>query len=673
MNLCFLWHMHQPDYRNKAGIMQMPWVFLHAIKDYYDMPWMLSLYPQMKATFNITPPLIQQLELYYEEPARYDKFLSLWLTDPQRLEEKERAWLIKICKSSQYDTMVQGLTRYEELYYHEHLNNQELRDLEVLFLLSWCGVYLKRHNKLVAKLIEKQRDYQEEDKKNLLEELSTFVASIFDFYRELHEKGQISLSTTPLNHPILPLLIDMQNGVRANPHTEIPKNHLSLYDDAKLQVQRARELFKERFHFLPEGFWPAEGAVDPKSVDLLYECGVRWIATDEEILFKSLNSTSKENLYHSYSYKNMCMVFRDKALSDFIGFEYRQQKGIDAANHFIHELQKRESTDPKSSVFVILDGENAWEFFTNNGFDFFDPLYKKLTDLEWCSTKTMDEIAALEHKELQNLGVGSWIHGALNTWVGHPEKTRAWELLYNTKREFEHHKSKLEAQTLEEIQKHFLAAECSDWFWWYGDDHYSEFGAEFDMLFRSHLIDIYDLMQITAPSDIFIPIIKDVSTQNFHSKPQSDISPDINGRHDSFFEWIGCGVIDESKLFSTMDRDRGVIKSILYGKDSSKLYFAFKSRKEEYTTPQKLRILIDPLEIDTELSLQNQKVMLGDCELVLYVDYWIEMSLDISTIANETLSLRFELCSDTEVLQTLPGFGHLSIDLVRDYSSNWFV
>lgn len=673
MNLCFLWHMHQPDYRNKEGIMQMPWVFLHAIKDYYDMPWMLSLHENMKATFNITPPLMQQLELYYEKPAGHDKFLSLWTLDPQELEESERAWLIKICKSSQYETMVKGMPRYEELYYHEHLNNQELRDLEVLFILSWCGVYLKTHNEMVRKLIEKQREFDEGDKEILLEELSRFVASIFDFYTELHQKGRISLSTTPLNHPILPLLIDMQNGVRANPHTDIPKNHLPLYEDAKLQIERARELFEGKFHFLPEGFWPAEGAVDPKSVELLYACGVRWIATDEEILFKSLNSSNRESLYHSYSYKDMCMVFRDKPLSDLIGFHYRQKEGTDAANHFLGELQKRESADPQSSVFVILDGENAWEFFTHNGFDFFDALYKKLSESQWCSTKTMDEIASQEHRELSTLGVGSWIHGSLNTWVGHPEKTKAWELLYITRRDFEHHKNSCELQVLEQIQSHFLAAECSDWFWWYGDDHYSEFGAEFDRLFRSHLIDIYDLMHITAPADMFIPIIKDVSTQNFHTKPQSDISPHINGRHDSFFEWIGCGVIDESKLYSTMDRDRGLIKSILYGKDSTKVYFAFKARKNEHLRPQNLRILIDPIEIDTEITLKNQKMMLGECELVLYVDQWIEFSIDISRISSEMLSLRFELCSDSEVLQALPGFGHLSIDLVRDYSSNWFV
>ena len=673
MKVCFLWHMHQPDYRNKEGVMQMPWVFLHAIKDYYDMPWMLSRYENLKATFNITPTLIEQLSLYYESPAKYDKFLSLWASDPQGLLEKERKWLIKICKSSQYETMVQGVSRYEELYYHDHHNNQELVDLEVLFLLSWCGVYLKTHNELVRSLTSKKRDYNKQDKEALLAELSKFIRSIFSFYIQLHEKGQIALSTTPLNHPILPLLIDMQNGVRANPHTNIPKNHQSLYEDAKLQITRAQTLFKNYFGFEPQGFWPAEGAVDPKSVELFLECGVRWIATDEEILFKSLGEHKREKLYFPYNYQGICIGFRDKALSDLIGFTYRDKKAKEAADHFMHELYKRENTQEDRSVFVILDGENAWEFFKNNGYDFFDALYSHFEHTSWCETLTMDEVLQTQQQELQALGVGSWIHGALNTWVGHPEKTKAWELLFVAKKDYEHHKEKLSAEVQEQIIKHFLAAECSDWYWWYGDDHFSEFGAEFDTLFRSHLIAIYDLMHASPPSDMFLPIIKDVSTQDFHIKPQSDISPTINGRHDSFFEWIGCGVIDESKLFSTMDRDRGLIQKILYGKEGRKLYFAFEAMSEEFIHPQKLTIIIDPLGIEASVDLQGQKSSFEGCEIELVADKWIEFSIELHSVEITELFLRFELHDHSDVIQILPGFGQLHVDLKRDYSQNWFV
>ena len=673
MKVCFLWHMHQPDYRNKEGIMQMPWVFLHAIKDYYDMPWMLSRYEKLKATFNITPTLIEQLSLYYEDPTKYDKFLSLWASEPQTLLEEERKWLIKISKSSQYDTMVKGMSRYEELYYHDNFNNQELLDLEVLFLLSWCGVYLKTHNALVRTLIEKKMGYSSEDKKQLLAELSKFIASLFGFYKSLYEKGQIALSTTPLNHPILPLLIDMQNGVRANPHTNIPKNHQSLYEDAKLQITRAQTLFFEHFGFTPQGFWPAEGAVDPKSVALFLECGVRWIATDEEILFKSLGEHQREKLYFPYNYQGICIGFRDKALSDLIGFTYRDKKAQEAAEHFMAELQKREKEHEDRSVFVILDGENAWEFFDNNGYDFFDALYSRLSGAHWCETLTMDENLHNQQQELPTLGVGSWIHGALNTWVGHPEKTKAWELLFVAKSDYERRKMKLSNEVIDEITKHFLAAECSDWYWWYGDDHFSEFGAEFDKLFRSHLISIYDLMRTSPPSDMFLPIIKDVSTQDFHIKPQSDISPTINGRHDSFFEWIGCGVIDESKLFSTMDRDRGLIQKILYGKENTKLFFAFEAISEDFIHPQELTIIINPLEIEVSIDLKSKKSSFDGYEIELVANKWIELSIELDSIAISEVFIRFELHNNGDVIQTLPGFGQLQIDMKCDYSQNWFV
>lgn len=665
--------MHQPDYRNESGMMQMPWVFLHAIKDYYDMPWMMSRHEGIKATYNITSPLIEQLKLYYHMPQNNDKFLSFWLREPSQLDEVEREFLIKICKSTQYDTMLSGFDRYKELYIQEHYNNSELVDLEVLFLLSWCGVYLKTTNLLVKELIKKQRDYSHNDKENLLNELSKFVAIIFNYYGELNNKGCISLSTTPLNHPILPLLIDMQNGVRANINTKIPKDHVSLKEDAVIHVQRAQELFKNTFGFMPRGFWPAEGGVDENTVALLKSCGIEWMATDEEILFKSLNSNTRENLYIPYNCNGMVIGFRDHALSDLIGFTYRHKEPHDASANFLSELQKIEHSSHNATVFVILDGENAWEFYKNNGFDFFDSLYTRLQQAPWCHTVTMDEVLEFNQKKLPYIAPGSWIHGSFDTWVGHSEKTRAWELIYLTKRDYEHHKNNLNDATKAKILNHFLAAESSDWFWWYGDDHYTEFGVEFDELFRSHLITIYDAMNITAPADLFIPIIQDRSVQDFWLQPQSDISPNINGWHDSFFEWIGCGVVDESKLFSTMDRARGPINRILYGQDDDKLYFAFEADIDALCKANNINIIIDPLGVAGKVSFENKKTFVGTLEVEVACGNWLELSVNKTTIQNDEIFIRFELEQDDSVIQTLPGFGELKIDLGNDYSRNWFI
>lgn len=414
--------MHQPDYRDSSGIMQMPWVFLHSIKDYYDMPWMLSRQKGLKATFNITPPLIEQIKLYYNEPHKNDMFLSLWLQDPSLLSETDRAWMIKICKSTQFKTMVEPLPSYALLYKQERYNNSELFDLQVLFILSWCGVYLRTHNKLVIALIKKERYYSYEDKKFLLQELSSFISGIFSYYTELANEGVIALATTPLNHPILPLLMDMNNATKANAATHIPQQHVSLADDALLQVKRAQVMFKETFGFEAVGFWPAEGAVDEKSVELLKSCGIKWIATDEEILFKSLKNYERNVLYHSYDYQDMRMGFRDHTLSDLIGFTYQFWEPKKAAEHFISSLFPIHEQDKDSIVFVILDGENAWEFYENNAFDFFDALYSKLQETSWLTSVHMDEVIKLLAYPLETLSPGSWIHGEFNTWVGHPEK-----------------------------------------------------------------------------------------------------------------------------------------------------------------------------------------------------------------------------------------------------------
>ena len=665
--------MHQPDYRNSDGIMQMPWVFLHAIKDYYDMPWMMARHDGLKATFNITAPLIEQLELYYKEPQRYDKFLSLWILSPEILDEHQRAWILKLLNSTQFDTMVKEFPRYVELYHKEHISNSELIDLEILFILSWCGVYLKKNSTLVKELIDKQRDYNVEDKVSLLVELSRFVSGIFKYYSKLSNEGIISISTTPLNHPILPLLLDMNNAKLANPSTNIPNEALSLADDAKKQVIQAKILFEKTFGFLPNGFWPAEGAVDEKSVALLRENGIKWIATDEAILFKSLNSSDRNQLYTPYDYNAMCMGFRDRDLSDLIGFEYRHKNAQNAADNFTSELQKIENQNSSSTAFVILDGENAWEFYKNNGYDFFDALYKNFIQSIWCKTLTMDEVYKLDKVELPYLLPGSWVHGEFNTWVGHKEKTRAWELIYITKKDYERYQDSLSDIQKGQISKHFLAAECSDWFWWYGDDHYTEFAIEFDELFRNNLITIYELMEIIPPSDMFLPILQHKSAGNFWLKPQSDISPSIDGKRNLFFEWLGCGIVDESKIFSTMDNQRGPIEKIVYGQDDEKLYFVFDTKIKKICSSDFIHIIIEPLNVREKVSMKNQITFIGDLEVEVACDDILEMSIEKKLIDIDEISILFKIEENQKIIQTLPGFGELKINLDNDYSQNWFI
>lgn len=663
--------MHQPDYRGIDGVMSMPWVFLHGIKDYYEMPWLLSKHEGVKASFNITAPLIEQLNLY-SEPLKNDHFLSLWYKNTKELEEKERQWLIKTCKSTQYDTMVKPIEEFRLLYDKDTLDEGELLDFEVLFMLSWCGNYLRQENSVIIELFKKKKNYTQEDKVILLETLTEFIKTILPFYATLQEKGIISLSTTPYNHPILPLLLNMDNAKYANEHTTIVENHFSLRDDAIEQVERSINLYEETFGSKPKGFWPAEGAVDEESVAIYKERGISWIATDEAILFKSLENDTRANLYKPYDFNGVSIGFRDHALSDLIGFNYRFKSGKDASDHFMEVIEPI-SQNEDSTLFVILDGENAWEFFDNNAYDFFNALYSRFQSTSWCKTVTMDEVSKVKNRgTLDKLAPGSWIHGNFDTWSGHSEKNRAWELIYQTKSDYEHHKKDISDDTIKKIQAHFLVAECSDWFWWYGDDHVTEFGSEFDTLFREHLISIYKLLNAHPPADLFVPIISHKSEVSFLIKPQSTISPSIDGKDNSFFEWLGAGSIDESKLYSTMDRVRGPIEKIYYGQDNNNIYIAFEGKIEELKSSNLiLEVYIEEMQKTISFSM-NDIYNENGIKFVIYERIELELS-KMNCVDCRMIHLRFEILQGKEIIQTMPGYGALAINLDESYTANWFV
>ena len=668
-----MWHMHQPDYRNREGVMQMPWVFLHAIKDYYDMPWIAAKYEKIQVTFNITSPLLEQLKLYTTRPQQSDLFLSLWLKDPAQLKEQEKNWLVKLCKSAQLETMAESLPHYKVLYHQEHFTSAELTDLEVLFILAWCGNYLRTQNTAVQSLIKKEKNYSEDDKAHLLDVLAQFIAGIWDFYKHLHDEKRITISTTPFYHPILPLLMDMKNAQKANPQTVIPEMYETLEKDASLQVQKAQALFSDTFGYETDVFWPAEGAVDISSVNLMSSLGIRCIATDEAILFKSLHSQSRSLLYSPYNYNGMVMGFRDHELSDMIGFEYRYKEAQDAVSDFVSRLKKIENINDNATVFVVLDGENAWEFYRNNGFDFLDLFYKTLDRTDWCRTVRMEEAEHFPTRELIDLAPGSWINGSFDTWVGEKEKTRAWELLFAAKKDYAHHRDTLGKEVKEKITEHFLAAECSDWFWWYGSDHYTDFSREFDTLFRDHLIAIYTLIGISPPHDLLIPLMQNQSSNKFWIKPQSQITPMIDGKRDSFFEWMGCGIVEESKMFSTMEKQMPLVRKIYYGQDSSRLYFAFEGDISGLCKNGTVGIMIDPIGFNRKVDCTRPRFSADGIEIKLACKEWLEFSIDKGAISEDRISLRFEIEAEGKPVQTLPSFGALTIDLNDDYSKNWFV
>ena len=628
--ILFFYHMHQPSYINKNGIISMPWVFLHALKDYYDMPYLI-LKTKQKAVFNLTSTLITQLKLYNDY--KNDKFLTLMYKNISLLDKSEKEYLLKIFNSLNKNMIKNEY--FNTLINKEILTDYEFLDLEVLFLLAWCGNYLKENNEFIKLLLNKN-NFKEDEKIKLLNISLEFIGNILNFYKKLQNEGVILISTTPFYHPILPLLINFENAKKANPLTFMPKNYISLKDDAILQVKKAVKLYKKTFETAPIIFWPAEGAVDSESIELYKKEGIKFIATDEEILKKS----GKNDISQIYNFNGVKIMFRNHFLSDLIGFKYRFLDVKDSVDDFISKIDKNKNN------FIILDGENAWEYYKNGGYDFLENLYLRLKKE---NIKTFLPIEINDVKKLDNLQSGSWIYGNFDTWVNHFEKIKAWELLFKTKKEIKVINDK--------IEECFLKAECSDWFWWYGEEHNSMFKKEFDILFRNNLMHIYELANEDIPEILFEPIVK-TSYKSSFSYPKNYITPIIDGKISSFFEWLGSGEFVPE--FNSM-QENSKIKKILFGEDKTNIYFAIFSKKKI----KNLKIFI---KADKFYEIKCKKLKCkSDFDIKIAYEDILEISIK-KEFKTDKISVYFEI--DSEIT---PNLKPIDIDLKETFSKFWYV
>ena len=682
--------MHQPDYKDhQNNTTLMPWVFLHGIKDYYDIPWYLENFGKSKASFNLVPSLLQQLESYIQNSAN-DKFLNIISKDINFITLEEENFLEEYLFLPTLEHMIKPFPRYYELYLKYSafekdftiFSKEELLDLQVLFLLSWCGVYLRENSKLVRKLILKQKDFNHGDKVELIEELKSFLKEIIPYYKRLSDEGTINLTTTPFYHPILPLLLDRNSAKEAKPSVVMPKSNSDFSEFAFKQVEKAVDFFEEKFAKKPVGFWPSEGSVSNKTAALLSSFDIKYMCTDEEILFKSLNSFDKQNLYKPYKLKtqnsSINVFFRDKYLSDLIGFEYSKIGAKEAAKDFVSHLKNIYlNSEENSFVSVILDGENAWEFFPNNAKEFFEELYKALDEESWLETVFFDELEKLDNleiKELNSISSGSWINGNFDIWIGSSEKNRAWELLDITKKCFDEKKSSLDENTILQIEEEFLIALGSDWFWWYGDDHFTELNHQFDNQFRIHLKNIFELLEVEVPKEIYTPIIKKDKTKGSLIKPKDFIKPTIDGTNSNFFEWLNSGFIDVKKEFSTMDSSNCFVEEILYGKDENgNFYLHFKGDKLKAIKEKLyLKIKFDEFEISLDTGKNKSSLLLEGtqhCDIA-FLD---GIELKLYDFRLDGFEFSFELIKDEKKLQKFPLYNNLIINLENPVLSNWFV
>ena len=596
IHVAFVWHMHQPYYKDDlTSTYLLPWVRLRCAKDYYKMPALLDGYPKIRATFNLVPSLLAQIEDYGKSES-VDLFLNLSRRDAGELSIEERDFILRWMRESPRALRVQQSPRYLELASRPgdaQFTMQDIRDLQVWFNLAWCDPVWMESDPRLAELKRKDRDFSEADKQPLFTAQLDMMAKVIPKYRELADRDQAELTFSPYYHPILPLIVHADSARSANLNIQLPERHFSHRQDAERQIELGFGLFERLLGRRPKGMWPSEMAVGESVIGLAAGAKVDWMISDEDVLARSMDNQYSRDA-HLYSPKrieregqSVSMVFRDAHISNAIGFDYQKMSSLDAARSLVGRVKKigEQQGDRDNLVVIALDGENAWEYYPRDGHDFLNALYSELEANPGVVTTTISDFLA-EHppeQQLHHLHTGSWIGASLDTWIGDPEHNVAWDLLAQTRAWLED-QSRQRPKDSEQAAlawREILITEGSDWFWWFSRKHDSGMDPIWDNQFRLHLRNVYKLMGSRAPARLFQPIIKRAPAPE-RGVPAATISPE--SRDDA--EWGKAGYFQVGSGFGALHRPAGIVERVYYGNDDEELYF----RIDTPRTPDELEV-----------------------------------------------------------------------------------
>src|SRR5256714_2048920 len=550
------------------------------------MPALLDGYPKVRATFNLVPSLLAQIEDYGKAES-VDLFLNLTQRAAGDLSGEERDVVPRWMRESAGASPVQQSPRYLELASRAvdaQFTNNDIRDLQVWFNLAWCDPVWVENDRGLAELKRKDRDFTEEDKTILFAAQLQRIRSVIPKYRELAERGQAELTFSPYYHPILPLICHVDSARSANPQIQLPERHFSHREDAERQIELGKGLFERMLGQKPKGMWPSEMAVGEAVIGLAEKAKLDWMISDEEVLARSVEGQFNRD-DHLYQPKRVAreggavsMVFRDSQLSNVIGFDYQRMASTDAARDLMGRLGRiRDVQGDRDFLAVIaLDGENAWEFYPRDGHDFLNALYTELETSTDIVTTTVSDFLA-EHppqNQLHHLHTGSWIGASLDTWIGDPEHNVAWDLLAETRDwlDAQSQQRPRDSQQAALAWREILITEGSDWFWWFSRKHDSGMDPIWDNQFRLHLRNVYKLMGARAPARLFQPIIKRAPSAE-RGVPSASVSPE--SRRDA--AWPQAGFYLVGSGFGALHRPAGVVERVYYGNDDDHMYFRIDS------------------------------------------------------------------------------------------------
>ncbi len=559
----------------------------------------LTEFPDIKQNFNLTPSLLEQILDYTKNNVK-DRPLELTTKKASELDSEEKISILENFFLANWDTMIKPFPRFYELLMKrgvhltkndylrasEYFSTEDFRDIQVLYNLCWIDPYLREKDPFLKMLVEKGRSYTEEEKQELISKQLSILQEIIPGYRKAAERGQIELSVSPFYHPILPLLCDINSALVATPDALLPQKPFSHPEDAEKQIRMGIEYFEQLFGYRPAGMWPSEGSVSKDVLKLLAKEGITWIATDEDILSQSIGKPLRDTsrniiepdvLYRPYLFEDVTIIFRDHNLSDLIGFLYAKLESKNAAENLIENLLSLRASLPKrtpSLVSIILDGENAWEYYPNDGRDFLRYLYEGLSREERLQTVTISEYLS-EHGKgtpLDSIHAGSWIHANFKIWIGHEEDNTAWDYLTEARDELVLFQQKNPDKDLSGAWKALYIAEGSDWNWWYGDEHITDTQKDFDELFRMNIMTIYREIGKHVPDYLFIPVHKEDRSIHPTINVRGFIDPMIDGLVTGYYEWYQAAYLDIKKSGGSMHKAESILSSFYYGFNKVNLF-----------------------------------------------------------------------------------------------------
>ncbi len=711
ISLALVWHQHQPYYPDPRAEKQlMPWVRLHGTKDYWGMAMHLKEVPEFRATINLVPSLLSQIRAYTEEGFE-DEHLRISRLPAGDLTEHDLHFLMDHFFMVHPEHNIRPFPRYLELFLQrgmgvdsaaraaKRFSQQDVIDLQCWSNLVWIHGLAFEQDPDLAEFRDQGRGWTEDEKQWLIERQLELLKEVIPLHAELAASGQVELTTTPFYHPILPLLWDKQLARHAMPEVHLPQQLEGYPEDGIAQIQKAIDYHEEVFGMRPVGMWPSEGSVCQAMIPAVSAAGIRWLATDEEILSCSTNGwvsrdphgfmKNPEMLYRPWQLQEqgaeLQIVFRDHAMSDQIGFHYQRFQPAHAIDDFLGKLDAiSHATGSKTGhrpplVTIVLDGENCWEYYPDGGVSFLRGLYQRVArESRFHSTTVQDFLEKYPATDrIDHLFAGSWISHNFGIWIGHPECNTAWDLLYRTREDllaFSDSESK-SAEQLEKAWEELYIAEGSDWFWWFGDSHSSAQDALFDHLFRCHLQNVYLALDEPPPADLSKPISGGHLHHDPVVQPSGLLNVKVDGRR-TYFEWLNAGRYATTGHRGTMSQaTKSRLQALLFGFDENSLFIRMDTAglpaREGFADIDRLRLFFNepegfeiliahPSWSEPLVQLYHNDVPVSESGVEVAADMIFELSVPWETLAvavGDRLAFACEFIQGDAVAERVPSEG----------------